>query len=160
MVDPFNPINAASAKLTDALRINGRSFIASPTATPRIGPISGEISMAPITTAVELIFNPKDAIRIAKNSTQILVPLNTESSSILLRTTVKVSLSFLSPKVSSNFKFILQTFYLFSTACKSLAYYSYESKTHLKNEVACCFEHFNTETIEFQPRITRGKLSL
>ena len=31
-----------------------------------IGPIKGEISMAPMITAVELIFNPKEAMKIAK----------------------------------------------------------------------------------------------
>ncbi len=33
---------------------------------PRIGPIKGEISMAPITTAVELTFKPMEAIKIEK----------------------------------------------------------------------------------------------
>ena len=33
---------------------------------PRIGPISGETSMAPITTAGELMFKPMEAIIIEK----------------------------------------------------------------------------------------------
>jgi hypothetical protein len=33
---------------------------------PRIGPISGETSMAPITTAEELMFKPMEAIIIEK----------------------------------------------------------------------------------------------
>ncbi|MFC2490661.1 MAG: glycoside hydrolase family 25 protein, partial [Prevotella sp.] len=33
---------------------------------PMIGPIKGEISMAPMITAVELTFNPKEAMKIAK----------------------------------------------------------------------------------------------
>jgi len=41
---------------------------------PMIGPISGEISIAPIITAVELTFKPKDAINTAKISIQRLEP--------------------------------------------------------------------------------------
>ena len=41
---------------------------------PTMGPISGEISMAPMITAVELTFSPTDAISMAKNNTQRLVP--------------------------------------------------------------------------------------
>jgi hypothetical protein len=39
-----------------------------------IGPISGEMSIAPIITAVELTFKPKDAINTAKISIQRLEP--------------------------------------------------------------------------------------
>ncbi len=38
--------------------------------TPNIGPIRGDISIAPITTAVELIFSPIEAIKIENISTQ------------------------------------------------------------------------------------------
>ena len=41
-----------------------------------IGPISGETNMAPIITAVELTFNPTDAITIAKTKIQTLTPRN------------------------------------------------------------------------------------
>ena len=37
---------------------------------PRIGPINGDISIAPITTAVELTFNPIDAINMENTNTQ------------------------------------------------------------------------------------------
>ena len=47
-----------------------------PKPMPMIGPISGEMSIAPIITAVELVFNPSDAMKIANISTTILVPLN------------------------------------------------------------------------------------
>ena len=47
-----------------------------------IGPINGEISMAPIITAVELIFNPTDATTIAKTQIQRFVPLNFKPLSI------------------------------------------------------------------------------
>ena len=43
---------------------------------PIIGPIRGEINIAPITTGVELIFKPNDAMKIAKTSTIKLVPRN------------------------------------------------------------------------------------
>lgn len=43
---------------------------------PTIGPISGEISMAPIITAVEFTFSPIDAISIAHANIQRLAPLN------------------------------------------------------------------------------------
>jgi hypothetical protein len=41
-----------------------------------MGSINGEISMAPIITAVELTFSPIDAIKIAKIKTHKLVPRN------------------------------------------------------------------------------------
>ena len=41
-----------------------KSLIAIESPTPKIGPIRGAISMAPITTALELTFNPIEAIRI------------------------------------------------------------------------------------------------
>ncbi len=37
-----------------------------------MGPMSGEISIAPIITAVELVLSPTDAIKMAKNSTHRL----------------------------------------------------------------------------------------
>jgi hypothetical protein len=42
---------------------------------PLIGPINGDISMAPMMTAVEFVFNPTEAIIIAKTKTHRLVPL-------------------------------------------------------------------------------------
>ena len=42
---------------------------------PMMGPMSGEMSMAPIITAVELTLSPNDAIKIAKINTQRFVPL-------------------------------------------------------------------------------------
>jgi hypothetical protein len=38
------------------------SFVANENPSPKIGPISGEISMAPMTTAVELAFSPIEAM--------------------------------------------------------------------------------------------------
>lgn len=48
--------------LTDLLRVS-TSLIAKDNPIPKIGPINGEISIAPITTAVELAFKPTEAIK-------------------------------------------------------------------------------------------------
>ena len=45
-----------------------RSAIPIPKPIPMIGPISGEMSMAPIMTAVELTLSPKEATKIARIS--------------------------------------------------------------------------------------------
>ncbi|MNH45934.1 hypothetical protein D3C79_1085330 [compost metagenome] len=58
------------------MRIRRRSCTAAPYPKPTMGPISGEISMAPMITAVEFVLSPTEAIRMAKNSTQRLVPPN------------------------------------------------------------------------------------
>ena len=42
---------------------------------PMMGPISGEMSIAPMMTAVELTFSPSEAMKMAKISTQRLTPL-------------------------------------------------------------------------------------
>ena len=42
--------------------------------SPRMGPNSGEISIAPITTGVEFAFKPTDAIKIEQISIQAVVP--------------------------------------------------------------------------------------
>ena len=44
-----------------------------------MGPIKGEISMSPITTAVELTFSPIEAMKIEKMRIQRLNPLNSIS---------------------------------------------------------------------------------
>ena len=41
---------------------------------PRIGPKSGEINIAPITTAVESVFKPTDAIKIEQIRIHAVVP--------------------------------------------------------------------------------------
>src|SRR5690606_33824829 len=50
-------------KLINALRSVKISLMANANPIPKIGPISGEINIAPITTAVELAFNPMDATK-------------------------------------------------------------------------------------------------
>ena len=51
------------------------SFVAIEKPSPRIGPKSGEINIAPITTGVEFAFKPTDAIKIEQINTQAVVPL-------------------------------------------------------------------------------------
>ena len=56
--------------------IRSKSEIPSPRPNPMIGPISGEINIAPIITAVEFVFKPSEATKVAKIRTQRFVPLN------------------------------------------------------------------------------------
>ena len=55
------------------------NFIMSAVAMPRpiswMVPISGEISMAPMMTAVEFVLRPMEAIRMAKNRIDRFIPL-------------------------------------------------------------------------------------
>ena len=50
------------------------SLVAIEKPSPRIGPNSGEINIAPITTGVESAFKPTDAISIEQISIQAVVP--------------------------------------------------------------------------------------
>ena len=50
------------------------SLIAIDKPIPKIGPISGEINIAPITTAVELAFNPMDATKIEQIKIHAVAP--------------------------------------------------------------------------------------
>ena len=50
------------------------SFVAIENPSPRMGPNSGDINMAPITTGVEFAFKPTDAINIEQISIQAVVP--------------------------------------------------------------------------------------
>lgn len=51
---------------------------------PMIGPISGEINMAPMMTAVELTFKPTEATMMAKKRIHTLTPLKTNALPMLL----------------------------------------------------------------------------
>ena len=50
------------------------SFVPSPRPTPKIGPISGETSMAPMITATEFTFRPTEASTIANPRIQAFGP--------------------------------------------------------------------------------------
>ena len=71
--------------ISDFLRVN-ISFIAIDIPMPKIGPISGEINMAPITTAVEFAFNPIEATNIEHIKIHAVAPLN--DTSFLIASTV------------------------------------------------------------------------
>jgi len=51
-----------------------KSFVAAANPTPTIGPIRGEMSIAPMITAVEFTLSPILAMKIAKMSVQRLEP--------------------------------------------------------------------------------------
>ena len=53
--------------------INSKSFNPTESPTPMIGPISGQINIAPIITADEFVFKPSEATKVAKIRTQRFV---------------------------------------------------------------------------------------
>ena len=53
-----------------------KSFVAMEKPSPRIGPKSGEINIAPITTGVELAFKPTDAMRIERTFFYNIIKFN------------------------------------------------------------------------------------
>ena len=73
---------------------------------PKIGPINGDISMAPITTAVELIFKPIDAIRIENTNIQAVCPLM-EIPSLMVLAVASLSVSVLMLKSFGKYSFKL-----------------------------------------------------
>ena len=83
----------ATMKLFNERFISSKSFCPMASPTPIIGPISGEISMAPIMTAVELTFSPSEAMNVAKIRIHRLVPLN--STPFRMESTVTCSSSLL-----------------------------------------------------------------
>ena len=60
--------------IIDFLRVS-KSLIAIDKPKPKIGPIKGEISIAPITTGIELAFKPTDATKIEQIRIQAFGPL-------------------------------------------------------------------------------------
>jgi hypothetical protein len=58
------------------------SFIAIDRPTPNIGPIKGDISIAPITTGIEFVFKPIEATKIEQIRIQAVAPLNCTSAFI------------------------------------------------------------------------------
>ena len=65
----------ATSRFLNERFISGKSYCAAPSPSPRIGPISGEMSIAPMITAVELTFSPIEAMNVAKMSVHSLTPL-------------------------------------------------------------------------------------
>ncbi len=69
-------MSVATPKCLADRRSKSRSLMPTARPMPMMGPINGEMSMAPMMTAVELTFKPSDAIRMAKISTHRLAPRN------------------------------------------------------------------------------------
>ena len=67
-------MSVATAKLRQAFLKSSMSLMPMASPIPMIGPMSGDISMAPMMTAVELTFRPNDAMKMAKMSTHRLAP--------------------------------------------------------------------------------------
>ena len=65
-----------SVRLRSDFFSRSKSLMPSDSPTPMIGPMIGEMSIAPMMTAAELTFSPSDAIIVAKISTQRLTPRN------------------------------------------------------------------------------------
>lgn len=83
----------AVTKLRKDFLIRSKSEIPNPNPKPIIGPIRGEISIAPMITAVEFIFKPREATKTAKINTQRLVPLNSTPFRIVSIVSFSSSLS-------------------------------------------------------------------
>ena len=74
-----------------------------PKPIPIIGPINGDINMAPMITAVEFTFKPSDATKMAKIKIHKLVPRKTTPLSIFVITVCRSSFSRLILNLSKNF---------------------------------------------------------
>ena len=70
-----------------------RSAVPTAKPIPMIGPISGEMSMAPIMTAVELTLSPKEAMKIARISIHKVAPWKSTPSVICAITLSSEALS-------------------------------------------------------------------
>ena len=101
-VDVVKAIMVAIARFLNPFLRSEKSFIPAPYPIPMIGPISGEISMAPIMTAVEFTFRPMEAMKIANISTQRFAPLI--STSPLIRSSMTESSALFSKRLSRSFK--------------------------------------------------------
>ena len=67
-------INIVPKLITDFLSVS-ISFVAMENPSPKIGPINGEISMAPITTAVESALRPTEHTKIEQTKIHAVAPL-------------------------------------------------------------------------------------
>ena len=86
--------------VTELLKVC-KSFVEIEYPSPSIGPIRGEISIAPITTGVELAFKPTDAINIEQTKIHAVVP-RIEMSDLIELTTMFLSTSFWNEKTLFN----------------------------------------------------------
>ena len=85
-------------------------------------PIRGEISIAPIITAVEFMFRPMEAIRMARISTHMLVPLTAALSTSRIRISSWEAVSLLRENASPK-SFLIPSFRVIhnkpSSVCRS-----------------------------------------
>ena len=102
----------AMSKFLPPFFTSSKSLVAIPRPIPIIGPMSGEINIAPIITAVEFTLSPTDAIMIAKISVQSGPPTKMEFLEIESTTSLSLALSmcklkrfamkiFIAPRISS-----------------------------------------------------------
>ncbi len=77
-----------SVRLRSDFFSRSKSLMPSEKPTPIMGPMMGDMSMAPIITAAELTFRPSDAIIVAKISTHRFTPRKTTPFSIAAYTLV------------------------------------------------------------------------
>ena len=86
-------MSVATAKLRHAFLKSSMSLMPMASPMPMMGPISGEMSMAPMMTAVELTFKPSEAMKMAKMSTHKLAPRKLTPWLICSITCVRSSMS-------------------------------------------------------------------
>ena len=72
----------AISRLRKARLSRSKSWMPTPRPMPMMGPIRGDMSMAPIMTAVELVFRPSEAMKMARMRITRLVPRNDTPSRI------------------------------------------------------------------------------
>ena len=84
------------------------SLMATDKPIPRIGPINGEINIAPITTAVEFAFNPIEATKMEQIKIQAVAPLK-GISPLIASIVASRSVSSLKSKSSLKKCFVLFT---------------------------------------------------
>ena len=99
---------------------------------PKIGPINGEINIAPITTAVESAFNPIEATKIEHIKIQAVAPLKEISPFIAA---MVASLSVSSLKSKSSLKNVLTLTNKPLASCFTASFFS---STALSLSNCCC----------------------
>ena len=82
-----------SAKLRSDFFSRSKSLMPSESPTPMIGPMIGEMSIAPMITAAELTFRPSEATIAAKISTQRFTPRNSTPFEIDATTSSRCAVS-------------------------------------------------------------------
>ena len=84
-----NPTIVAKLRLTKERRSSEKSLIPAPYPIPMIGPISGDMSIAPMMTAVELTLRPIEATKIANIKIHRVAPRI--STSLRIRSSITSS---------------------------------------------------------------------